>query len=375
MDEPAVLLNDFPRQWEAVREAVHEAVERVGASGRYILGPEVSEFERRLAELWPVAHAVGVGNGLDALEIGLRCLEVKDGDRVLTTPLSAFATTLAILRVGAVPVFADVDERGLLDLKACREMLRRDRDVRALVPVHLYGHALDLGELEAIRTDFGIALLEDCAQSIGAESNGRRTGTVADVAATSFYPTKNLGALGDGGALLTRDDAIAARARALRHYGQTATYVHDFVGLNSRLDEVHAAVLAQALLPHLETWTRRRREVAARYLEGLSNPALELSSEPPGSRSVWHLFPVLVPQGSRDSFVRHLRGHGVSVGMHYPCLIPDQRALQGRRFEVAGELARARRFADSEVSLPIHPFLADSEVDRVVEACNGWSAT
>jgi dTDP-3-amino-3,4,6-trideoxy-alpha-D-glucose transaminase len=372
MDEPAVLLNDFPRQWKAVREAVHEAVERVGASGWYILGPEVSEFERRLAEFWPAAFAVGVGNGLDALEIGLRCLDVKDGDRVLTTPLSAFATTLAILRVGAVPVFADVDERGLLDLNLCHELLRQDHNIRALVPVHLYGHALDQKKLEALRLDFGIALLEDCAQSIGAESNGRRTGTVADVAATSFYPTKNLGAFGDAGALLTRNHEIAVRARALRHYGQTATYAHDFVGLNSRLDELHGAVLSQALLPHLEAWTCRRREVAARYLEGLSNPALALTSEPPGSRSVWHLFPVLVPRGLRDSFVRHLRERGVSAGMHYPCLIPDQRALQERRFEVAGELTRARRFADSEVSLPIHPFLTDAEVDRVIEVCNGW---
>lgn len=375
MPEPHVLLNDFRRQWEAVGESVHAAVERVGASGWYILGPEVAEFERRLAERWPAPHAVGVGNGLDALEIGLRCLGVKDGDRVLTTPLSAFATTLAILRVGAVPVFSDVDERGLLDLQVCRELLRRDHGIRALVPVHLYGHALDLGELEALRADFGVVLLEDCAQSIGAESNGRRTGTVADVAATSFYPTKNLGAFGDGGALLVRSEELAVRARALRHYGQTATYVHDFAGLNSRLDELHAAVLRQALLPHLDAWTCRRREVAARYRDGLSNPALELTSEPPGSRSVWHLFPVLVPPGQREPFVRHLRERGVSTGMHYPRLIPDQIALRERRFEVAGELTRALRFADSEVSLPIHPFLTDPEVDRAVEACNGWEGT
>jgi dTDP-3-amino-3,4,6-trideoxy-alpha-D-glucose transaminase len=241
--------------------------------------------------------------------------------------------------------------------------------------VHLYGHALDLGELEALRADFGITLLEDCAQSIGAESNGRRTGTVADVAATSFYPTKNLGAFGDAGALLVRSDEIALRARALRHYGQTATYVHDVVGLNSRLDELHGAVLSQALLPHLDAWTRRRREVAARYGRGLSSPALELPSEPPGSRSVWHLYPVLVRRGTRDAFVRHLRERGVASGMHYPRLIPDQRALEGRRFEVAGDLSRARRFAECEVSLPIHPFLTDSEVDRVIEACNGWEGS
>src|SRR5262249_35588045 len=176
-----------------------------------------------------------------AIEIGLRCLGIRPGDKVLTTPLSAFATTLAVMRCGGVPVFVDTDPSGLLDLERCRSLLARDRGIRFLLPVHLYGHSIALDRLEALRAEFALGIVEDCAQAIGARSGARGVGTVGQVAALSFYPTKNLGALGDGGAVFTADEAIARRARALRHYGQSATYIHDEVGLNSRLDEIHAA--------------------------------------------------------------------------------------------------------------------------------------
>jgi dTDP-4-amino-4,6-dideoxygalactose transaminase len=369
--ELTILPNDFKRQWRFVEEKVVGAVRRVGSSGWYILGREVEAFEKELATFWGRTYAIGTGNGLDALEIGLRCLGLQPGDKVLTTALSAFATTLAILRAGGVPVFVDVDATGGIDLAQCRDLLARDRSIRFLLPVHLYGHALNMEELGQLRRDFELQLLEDCAQAIGAAFGIGRVGTMGQAAATSFYPTKNLGALGDAGAVLTDDPAIANAAAEIRNYGQSAHYVHSRLGLNSRLDELHAAILRDAFLPNLSNWTKARRRIAQKYLEEIRNPAIEFAA--PGSLddSVWHLFPVLV-QG-RDEFQEHLRGHGITPGVHYPFIIPDQPALKGIAMELAQvELTNARRFARDEVSLPVHPFLSEDEVEAVVAACNSW---
>ncbi|HEX4640562.1 MAG TPA: DegT/DnrJ/EryC1/StrS family aminotransferase [Chthoniobacterales bacterium] len=368
-----ILQNDFKRQWDEIAESVLAAVRRVGSSGWYILGKDVDGFEKALAEFWGVAHAVGTANGLDALEIGLRCLNLQPGDKVLTTPLSAFATTLAILRAGGVPVFADVDNTGAIDLTRCRQLLERDKSIRFFVPVHLYGVPLALEELGRLQRDFDLRVVEDCAQSIGASVNDLRTGTVGQVAATSFYPTKNLGALGDGGAVLTNDNAIAAAARELRNYGQSAHYIHSRFGLNSRLDELHAAILQDAFLPRLNGWTAARRVIAERYLREIHNPALQTLALQPGANPVWHLFPVLVRPASREKFRAHLEACGILTGIHYPRIIPHQTALAGIPFEKASQLDNAIRFSDSEVSLPIHPFLTETEVETVIAACNNWS--
>src|SRR4051812_25303952 len=287
-DQP-ILPNDFKRQWQIVEESVLGAVRRVGSSGRYILGGEVEAFEKDLAALWGKAYAIGTGNGLDALEIGLRCLGLQPGEKVLTTPLSAFATTLAIVRAGGVPVFVDVDDFGRIDLEQCRHVLAKDKSVRFLLPVHLYGFPLPLDELARLKTDFDLRIVEDCAQSIGASHGGTRAGTVGQIAATSFYPTKNLGALGDAGAILTNDPILAETARSLRNYGQSSHYVHSALGLNSRLDELHAALLRSALLPKLEEWTKARRRTAARYLERIKHPSIRLLAPEPAMTPVWHL--------------------------------------------------------------------------------------
>lgn len=369
-----VPLNDFRAQWRTVGAEVLAAVDRVGASGWYILGREVERFESALASTWGLAHAIGVGNGLDAIEIGLRCLGIRPGDKVLTSPLSAFATTLAVMRCAGVPVFVDTDASGLLDLDRCRELLSHDRRIRLVVPVHLYGHCVDLEGLETLREEFDLGIVEDCAQAIGARFRGRGVGTVGQVAAVSFYPTKNLGALGDGGAVLTADEAIARRARALRHYGQSATYVHDEAGLNSRLDEVHAAVLGDVFLPRLAQWTTRRTEVATRYRSEVRNDAVRLVPVPEGSASVWHLFPVLCEARRREAYRAHLSGAGVSTGIHYPRLIPEQKAMRDYgSYEVHGPLKNAQKLAEGEVSLPIHPFLSEDDVDRVMSAVRGWA--
>lgn len=327
------------------------AFEKVGAGGWYVLGEEVRAFELELAARWGFPHAAGVASGLDAIEISLRALGCGPGDRVLTTPISAFATTLAIVKTGAVPVFVDTDDQGLIDLQRCHELLKKRHDIRFFVPVHLYGFALDPGALLRLRDDHGLLMVEDCAQSIGA---------AGDLAATSFYPTKNLGAMGDGGAILMHDAALEARVRALRDYGQTAKYRHDFIGYNSRLDELQAAFLRRACLPRLERWTARRREIAAAYLKGIKNPVVRLPILPEGAEPSWHLFPIWIEPARRNGF----------GAIHYPIAIPDQQAMREVPFEAPGGYENARRLCASEVSLPIHPYLNDGEVAEVIAAAN-----
>jgi dTDP-3-amino-3,4,6-trideoxy-alpha-D-glucose transaminase len=367
-----IALNDFRRQWQETRADTMSAVDCVGESGWYVLGKQVEQFESELATYWGLEAAVGVGSGLDAVEIGLRVVGCRAGDRVLTTPVSAFATTLAILRIGAVPVFVDCDPFGLIDLDMCRSALEADRGIRFFVPVHLYGHCLDLRTLQDLREQFGLAIVEDCAQSIGTRRDGVPNGTVGQVAATSFYPTKNLGALGDGGALLTNDQALRQSAKCLRDYGQNAKYQHDETGYNSRLDELHAAILRRSHLPRLDSWTKKRRDIASRYCEGITNGRIAVPGAPPGSESCWHIFPVFVDPSLKRKFISHMRAAGVITGEHYPVAIIDQKALRESEHHCIGRCPAARRTCASEVSLPIHPYLTDEEVQQVVEACNGW---
>ncbi len=365
--------NDFKRQWEFVESAALEAMRRVGASGWYILGKEVEQFESALARIWGVPHAVGVGNGMDALEIGLRCLGLRPHEKVVTTPLSAFATTLAIFRAGGVPVFVDVDDLGRIDLRQCRTVFAQDRSIRFFLPVYLYGFPLDLVELQNLKTESNLLLVEDCAQAIGASYGEAKVGTIGQVAGVSFYPTKNLGALGDGGALLTSDAQIAEKAKALRNYGQASLYFHDDVGLNSRLDEIQAALLSDALLPMLERWTKRRRQTAQRYCESIRNQHIRLPIPEKEMKPVWHLFPIFVPESSRENLREYLKAVGIQTGVHYPRTIPEQAAVKKHgSFEVLFDGSNARRISNCELSLPIHPFLQDDEVTAVIEACNSW---
>ena len=366
--------NDFHRQWLDIQEDAVAAFRKVGESGWYVLGDEVREFEAALAAHSGVDHAIGVASGLDAIEISLKVLGCMPGDPVLTTPISAFATTLAILKAGAIPVFIDTDERGLLDLERCRDFFWRRPDIRFFVPVHLYGHALDVAALRRLREEFGVHIVEDCAQSIGARFDGQATGTAGQFAATSFYPTKNLGALGDGGAILTANPDWRAQAAILRDYGQSAKYRHELVGYNSRLDELQAALLHRAMLPRLNRWIERRRVIAARYLAGISHSEVHCPGAPEGSESSWHLFPVLVPPRRKPAFMEHLRAAGVQPAEHYPVIIPDQPVMAHTVFECADDCATARRIAASEVSLPIHPYLTDEEVARVSDAVNEWES-
>jgi dTDP-3-amino-3,4,6-trideoxy-alpha-D-glucose transaminase len=272
-----------------------------------------------------------------------------------------------------LPVFVDVDPDGNLDLDQSREVLKHDAAIRFLLPVHLYGTPCDLEKLAGLKQDFDLRMIEDCAQAIGAKQGGRVVGSVGQVAGTSFYPTKNLGALGDGGAVLTNDAGLAERARRLRNYGQSSVYAHDERGLNSRLDELQAAILSEALLPHLAEWTGKRRQIAARYRDEIRNPGLRMLQIRDDVEPAWHIFPLFTP--SRDRLREHLRKSGIESAVHYPRIIPDQKALPlGIGHDVAAEVSTARNLAASEISIPIHPFLEDSEVEAVIRALNDFTA-
>jgi dTDP-4-amino-4,6-dideoxygalactose transaminase len=367
-----ILLNDFKKQWEDVGQSAIETFAKVGKSGWYILGNEVVVFEKALAERWGLSHAVGVANGLDAIQIALQVTGCKAGDRVLTTPLSAFATTLAILRIGATPVFVDIDAFGLIDLDEVEQILASNPGIGYFIPVHLFGHACDLERLRNLQERFGIAIIEDCAQSIGSKWKGASTGTAGAIACTSFYPTKNLGVLGDGGAILTNSAELRRLAHSLRDYGQTSKYKHDLIGWNSRLDEVHAAFLSHVALPRLESWTLRRKEIAEAYLLSIDHPSVRSVGRPEHSDSCWHLFPVLVDPARKHDFRSHLQNMGVQTGEHYPIPITDQEALKGVHIEIPRGLLRTSKFCESEVSIPIHPYLTNSDVDSVIVAVNSW---
>lgn len=367
-----ILFNDFGRQWSEVGDEALETFRQVGRSGWYILGQEVARFEEALSAYWGLKQAVGVGNGLDAIEIGLRALGCSAGDRVLTSPISAFATVLAIIKLGAIPVFVDCDSYGLADLESCAELLRVRQDIGYFVPVHLYGHCLNLEKLRELKEKHGLKIVEDCAQSIGSNWKDETCGTAGQLAATSFYPTKNLGALGDGGAVLTDEEQYAVTVRMLRDYGQSAKYRHQEIGYNSRLDELQAAYLCRVALPRLPTWAARRQEIASRYMESIENPGLRVPGKPEFSVSTWHLFPVLVSAGNKASFMAFMRDQAVGVAEHYPTALVDQPAMSNVRYEAPYGCDKAREWCRSQVSLPIHPYLSDSEVSCVVELCNQW---
>ncbi len=365
-----VVANDFRRQWSEIADDALAAVDRVGRSGWLILGDEVVQFEQAFAEWWGVPYAVGVASGLDAIEIALRSAGLNVGDGVLTTPLTAFATTLAVIRAGGVPVWCDVDESGGMDLALAAEAIAADPSIRYLLPVHLYGHPLEPSALKQIVERTGVTVIEDCAQSAGATRDGRPTGISGVAAATSFYPTKNVGALGDGGMMLTTDRVIAEHARHLRDYGQSTRYVHDTLGLNSRLDELQAAVLRTAVLPRLPKWLERRAEIADQYLTHLADLGLPMRPMVPlGGRSANHLFPVELIDDAPDELIGRLRVAGVLAARHYPFVCQDQKATTGIGYTFGGDVPVARRLAARELSLPIHPFLSDDDVRFVVDAC------
>jgi dTDP-4-amino-4,6-dideoxygalactose transaminase len=344
---------------------VRAAIDRVIARGWFVLGPEVSAFEDEFAAASGAAHAVGVGNGTDAIALILRGLGIGAGDEVITSPLSAAYSALAIMMAGARPVFADVDpERATIDPERIAE--RIGPRTRAILPVHLYGQPADMAAIERIAARHRLAIVEDCCQAHLATCGGRPVGTIGAAGAFSFYPTKNLGALGDGGAIVTNDAILAARLKRLRNGGQSDRYHHQEAGINSRLDDLQAAVL-RARLPRLRGWTERRRVLAARYRQQLAGGPVEpLPERDPGH--VYHLF--VVQTTDRDALQAHLASQGIETLIHYPVPIPRQPALAGEQ-PAACEVAA--RLCGGILSLPLHPALRDEDVDRVAAAVHAFT--
>ncbi|MFN7982295.1 MAG: DegT/DnrJ/EryC1/StrS family aminotransferase [Vicinamibacterales bacterium] len=344
---------------------VRAAIERVVSSGWYVLGPEVSAFETEFAEACGAAHAVGVGTGTDAIALILRALGIGPGDEVITTPLSAAYTALAVMMAGARPVFADIDPERLTIDPAAVEAAVTSR-TRAILPVHLYGQAADMSALQRIAERHNLALVEDACQAHLSTSQGRPVGTIGVAGAFSFYPTKNLGALGDGGAIVTGDGALAARLRRLRNGGQTNRYHHQEPGLNSRLDEMQAAIL-RARLPYLRAWTNRRKTAAASYRTALAGAPVHVPREFDAGH-VYHLF--VVRTSHRARLQQHLTADGIETLVHYPVPIPRQPALST---ESPADCPVAARACDEILSLPLHPGLTDQDVAAVAASVHTFS--
>jgi len=361
-----VRMNDFGGESPQLRQAELQACERVLRSGWWILGKEVSAFESEWAGWLGVPQAVGCANGLDAIEIGLRALEIGPGDEVVTTSMTAFATVLAIIRAGATPVLADIDSAtAMLDVDSVERCL--SPRTRAIVLVHLYGQIGPVQELQALVAGKGIHLIEDCAQAHGARLAGRSAGSFGTLAAWSFYPTKNLGAVGDGGALTTADPKLAETARSLRNYGQSKRYHHPLLGMNSRLDELQAAIL-RVRLQELPGWIERRREIAHRYSRDISHPALRLMRLPSDPlRHAHHLF--VINCDRRDALQEHLKNSDVESLIHYPIPIHQQESCRDVACDPRG-LAATETHAATCLSLPCHPGLPDAAVERVIVAVN-----
>lgn len=361
---------DLVETHRQIQEEIDEAVKRVVASGWYIGGPEVQAFEEDFAAYCGAGHCVGVGNGLDALHLSLRALEVGPGDEVIVSSNSYIATVLAVSMTGATPIMVEPDPLTHNLNPSAIEAAITPR-TRVVLPTHLYGQPADLDPILEVVRAHDLKLVEDAAQAHGASYKGRRIGAHGDVVAWSFYPTKNLGALGDAGAVTTNQSEIAQRIRRLGNYGATTRYVNEVKGFNSRLDPIHAAVL-RVKLQHLDEWNERRRAIAAFYQSALPSSGLILPYVPNGFDPAWHLFVVRSP--NRSELQAHLADAAVETQIHYPIPPHLQQAYADFSYS-RGNFPIAEMLADEVLSLPIGPHLSMEQAERVAEViCEKWSS-
>lgn len=352
----------------AVNDGLAEVAARVIGNGQFILGPELEAFEAAFAEYCGTGHAVGVASGLDALMLSLRAWNIGAGDEVIVPAHTFFATWLAVSQTGATPVTADVTHTATLD--AASFAARITSRTKAVIPVHLYGQPADMDGILRIARARNVRVLEDAAQAHGAEYQGRPVGSLGDAAAFSFYPTKNLGALGDGGVVTSDDAAFITRLRQLRNYGSPSKYVFDELGHNSRLDELQAAFLS-AKLPRLAGWNSERQRIAGHYLSEISNAAIALPVTLNDRTHVWHLFVVRVKDRAR--FMAHMEAHGIAVQVHYPRLPLEEEAYRTQALD-ASSVPVSRDFAREAVSLPLWPGMSEGQIARVIAAVNTYAA-
>jgi dTDP-4-amino-4,6-dideoxygalactose transaminase len=350
------------------KDDIDAAIARVLAGGQYILGGEVEAFETAFAAWLGVGHAVGVGSGTDAIELALRACDIGPGDLVFTVSHTAVATVAAIERAGAGAVLVDIEPgRFTLDPAALERALRSPPPGRpaAVLPVHLYGEPAEMEPILRLARQHGLRVIEDCAQSHGARYRGRPTGSIGDVACFSFYPTKNLGALGDAGMTATDDAALATALREVREYGWRDRYVSARTGINTRLDPIQAAILA-AKLPHLAADNARRQAIASRYDSGLAGLELTRPARRAEATHVFHQYVIRAPAADRDGLREHLRRAQIGTGLHYPVPVHLQPAYAGRLGEYPAGLPETTRAMHDILSLPMYPQLGEDATDRVV---------
>ena len=364
---PSVPLLALDRQYAVLGPAIRDAITRVCDSGRFVLGPDVAELEAELARALDVPHVISCASGSDALLLALMALNVGPGDEVVVPSYTFFATASAVTRLGAVPIFADIDpDTYLVDPADVQRKI--SRRCKAIVPVHLFGRTADMDALLPIARHAGVPVVEDAAQSILSTWHGRCSGGIGDVGCFSFYPTKNLGGVGDGGFLTTTRDDLAASLRLLRVHGMEPRYYHQVIGINSRLDSIQAAVL-RVKLPHLDAWTTDRQANAARYTElfaasGLAGRVITPAAEPRG-RHVWNQYVIRVKGGDRDALRAHLQKHGVGTEIYYPVPLHLQKCFAHLGW-LAGDLPRTEDAARETLALPIFPELTAAEQHTVV---------
>jgi|SRR5262245_6438587 len=351
--------NDVRLQYDSLQDEIDGAIRNVLLSGRYILGPLTLAFEEEFARYTRAAEGIAVASGTDALTIVLRALDVGSGDEVLVPAISAAATAMAVVMAGAKPVFVDVSLDDF-NIDPVQSLDRKTARSKAIIPVHLYGMPARLKEISRI----GIPIVEDAAQAHGSNASWGRCGSYGRAAAFSFYPTKNLGTYGDGGMVVTSDSAIGKKARLLRNYGQRENYFSEMPGVNSRLDEMHAAIL-RVKLRRLDQWNSRRRSIAAKYRTAFRELPIGLQAET--GTSNYHLFVITTPQ--RDKLRAHLQEFGIPTLVHYPYPLHRQKAFE--EFGAA-RCPNADLISSRVLSLPMHAFLTDGEVDRVIDAVRGF---
>ncbi len=370
---PPVPLCDIQAQYRGLKEQIDAAVLRVLGSGQAILGPEVAAFEHETAQFCGANYAVGCGSGTDALVLALHALDIGPGDEVIVPPFTFFATASAVTRVGAKPVFVDIDPV-TFNIDPNQIEAKITPHTRAIIPVHLFGQCCDMDAIWAIAEEHRLYVVEDAAQSFGSEYKGQRCGTLGISACLSFYPTKNLGALGDAGAVTTNDAAVDKKLRTLRVHGSETKYYHKFVGYNMRLDAVHAAVL-RVKLPHVASWLSAREAAAKRY-DGLIEAAnlhgfMRRPVAQPDRRHTFNQYVVRVPAMHRDPLVKHLKDSGVGVEVYYPLCLHQQECFKSLGYRT-GDFPTSEQAAGEVLALAMFPEITEAQQQRVVDVCSGY---
>ncbi|NJD98895.1 DegT/DnrJ/EryC1/StrS family aminotransferase [Thermococcus sp. LS1] len=350
---------DLRREYQAIKDEIDQAIQRVLESGWFILGKELEAFEKEFAEYIGVKHVIGVNSGSDALYLAVKALGIGKGDEVITVSHTFISTVDAIARNGAKPVFVDIDpETYTMDVSQIEKAITER--TKAIIPVHLYGHPADMDPIMEIAEKYELYVIEDASQAHGAEYKGRKVGSIGHIGCFSFYPTKNLGAYGDAGAVVTNDDELAEKLRMMRNYGSPKKYYHKFIGVNSRLDEIQAAVL-RVKLRHLDEWNEKRRKIAKLYNELLEDSDVITPIEKEWAKHVYHLY--VIRHRERDKLQKYLTEKGIKTQIHYPVPVHLQKAYLDLGIRV--KLPVTERISREILSLPIFPYLTDAEIEKI----------